>query len=1214
MSSDVSSIYYQDNLNSSNPSNDGVYRFENFRLDSAHLMLYENETPITLAPKVIETLVALVERGGQVISKEELMERLWHDSFVEESNLTQNIYLLRKMLGNNFAGKPMIETFRRRGYRFTGELEKNEEIKKLSESKIQNEKSDNSADDIFDSLAVLPLRNESTSETAEYLSDGITESIINRLSQITKLRVVARNTVFQYKNKEILPQEIGRKLGVRAVLTGRILQYGDRLIVRTELVETTEGWQIWGEQHERRATDVLELQETIAREISEHLHLKLSGEERKRLTMRYTESSEAYNLFVKGRYHLNKRLTGNIKQSAACFQQAIDVDPSFAPAYVGLADCFPLLSLYGALTPREAYPKSKAAAEKALEIDNSLTKAYNSLGVVKLFYEWDWTGAETAFKRAIELNPGYPDAHLRYGMFLTATARFEEAETEFARAQELDPLSLITKTIGGYPFYYSRQFDEAERCFAEVTTSDENYSMAHFRLGLNYAQQGRFTDAINELKISLSLSDDRDTIAALGYVQGLAGNPSEAKSALAELDKREKDGFVTSYNRVLINLGLRNHTAALDWLEKAYAERSYWLIYLKLDPALDALRETPRFIDLQKKIFGEINEAKKELYVVPSLKTLVAKKNAPLADSKKSSFAKMAIAATLLFSAIVFAAYLFNSETRKTQNQSAAGNLKRTRLTADLNVSSASFTPDGKSLIYSLREKESGSIWLKDLAIGSATQILPTISGNYYDVKISRDNFIYYSTERPNSPNRTLIRVPVSGGVEQIIAADLLSPFAFSPDEKQIVFVRNQGELVIAARDGSESRILAKRTDKKWFESWESRLSWSPDGNSIVICGGRHEKSKSIRELIEVNIADGSEKIIPTPTDWNYIDDAVWLADKSAVFVTARETMTSPFQIWRVAYPNGETVRVTNDTNNYADLNLSPDSRRLVIIANSLNLNLWLAPFEDTSKAKQITFGNAATDGFWGMTFAPDGKIIYTSPRDGNFDLWQINSDGGEQKQLTKNAGNWNGRPVITPDRRFIVFTSTRSGTKQIWRTDADGGNPKQLTEEFWADEPSVSPDGEQIYFSVSKDGKSYISKISMDGGKSSQISPPTHNFFLPVISSDGKFVFCRFYDWNSNTPWKTGILNAENGALIKIFGFYTSGTAVWTKDSNSIIYSLPADANLWKISIGSDSNPQQITDFESGVIRAFAISPDFGQIVISRGSISNEAVLLENF
>jgi len=605
VSSDRTSIESQFNINPVNSTSDEVYEFENFRLDALHLMLYRNGQELEFAPKVVETLFALIEKQNQIVSKEDLMKRLWKDSFVEEANLVQNIYLLRKALGKTADGQDRIETFRRRGYRFNGLVSRldNRTARTVStQSGIGPTGSRNGGHSSFGSLAVLPFKNESADANIEYLSDGITESLINRLAEVSRLRVVARSTIFRYKGRNSTPQEIGSEIGVDAILTGRVLQFDKHLIVRTELVDVANGWQLWGRQYDRHPSDVLELQETISNEISENLRLKLTSAEQERLTKRYTESTEAYYLYIKGRYYLNKRLTKTIEQAADYFQRAIDLDPTYAPAYVGLADCYPLLSLYGALTPADAYPKARAAAEKALEIDRGLTKAYNALGVVKLFYEWDWAGAESAFRRAIELNPGYPDAHQRYGMFLTAVSRFDEAEAQFEQARQLDPLSLITITLSAYPYYYGRQYEKAVERLKQVIRTDKNYSMAHFRLGLTLAQQQDFEGAIFELRISRELSDDRDTIAALGYVQGLAGDTGGAEAALVELDQREKGGFVSAYDRVLVSIGLGDHDSAIEWLQRAYDERSYWLIYLRVDPALDSLRSDSRFAKLVDKV------------------------------------------------------------------------------------------------------------------------------------------------------------------------------------------------------------------------------------------------------------------------------------------------------------------------------------------------------------------------------------------------------------------------------------------------------------------------------------------------------------------------------------------------------------------------------------------------------------------------------------
>ena len=569
------------------------YKFGGFRLDVTQRLLYRPGGEVApLKPKVVETLELLVRGRGRLVGKEELMERLWPGRVVEESNLAQYVYLLRKELGEGRRG--YIVTVPGRGYRFTAEVE---EVSEGAAAAVGGPAP-------IDSLAVLPLRNEGGDPEAEYLCDGITDGLIDHLSRLPRLKVMAHSSVFHYRGREVAPQEVGRDLGVRAVLAGRLRQAGGRLVVRTELVDAAEGWRLWGGRYEGPCSDLLGLQDAIAREVSGELRPGLSGEERSRLGKRHTENTEAYRLFIKARYYLNKRLLETIRKAVAYFREAVEADPDYAPAYAGLADCYPLLNLYGALPPREAYARAEEAATRALELDDSFAQAHNALGVIKLFYGWDRAGAESAFRRAIELDPSYPDARQRYGMMLVSAGRFAEAEREMERAQGLDPLSLITKTIGVYPFYYSRDFERAAVRLREVLEMDPNYSMAHFRLGLTYAQQGRHGEALAELRRSAELSGDRDVVAALGYVSGLAGEASGARAALAELDRRRRDGFVPAYDMALVHVGMGDAGAALDWLEKAREERSYWLIYLQVDPALDPLRGHPRFAGLLRSVVG----------------------------------------------------------------------------------------------------------------------------------------------------------------------------------------------------------------------------------------------------------------------------------------------------------------------------------------------------------------------------------------------------------------------------------------------------------------------------------------------------------------------------------------------------------------------------------------------------------------------------------
>src|SRR5438552_1456574 len=381
-----------------------LYEFGPFCLDTRERVLVREGSPLQLKPKVYETLLALVSRSGHIVDKEELMRQVWPDVVVEENNLTGNIFSLRRA----FAEYQYIETVPRRGYRFTADVKlvKIEDVKLTDRSSAETEvvikETVSTKRRPIASLAVLPFINAGADPEAEYLSDGITESIIHNLSQLPALRVMARSTVFRYKGHESDPQEVGRELGVRTVLLGRVVQLRDRLSVRAELVDVADGSQLWGNQYSRDASDIFAIQEDISSEISKELRLKLTGAERERLRKRYTENTEAFHSYLKGRYHLNKRTGSGLRKAIEHFREAIELDPTYALAYAGLADTYTLLGSagYDAPSPPEMMSKAKAAAVKALEIDESLAEAHTSLAFIKFRLDWDWAGAEKEFARA----------------------------------------------------------------------------------------------------------------------------------------------------------------------------------------------------------------------------------------------------------------------------------------------------------------------------------------------------------------------------------------------------------------------------------------------------------------------------------------------------------------------------------------------------------------------------------------------------------------------------------------------------------------------------------------------------------------------------------------------------------------------------------------------------------------------------------------------
>ena len=463
------------------------------------------------------------------------------------------------------------------------------------------------------SLAVLPFANAGADPNLEYLCEGITESIIASLSQLPKLRVMARASVFRYKVREADPQVIGRELAVRAVLLGRVAQLKDTLSIWAELVDARDGSHLWGEQYHRKLADIFAIQEGIAQEISENLRLRLTGEEKRRMTKRYTENAEAYQLYLKGRYHWNKRTGEGLKKGIQFFQQAIEKDPGYALAYTGLADCYNLLSLYSALPPKEAMPKAKAAAQHALDIDESLAEAHNSLAYAKLYYDWDWNGAEREFQRALELNPNYSIAHHWYHEYLAAMGRFEESHSQILRAQELDPLSLMISADVGWGFYFARRYDDALEQLRKTLELEPNFVMAHFILGLTCLQKGQFQQATAELQQAIALSGDSPltlALGVLGHVFAVSGKKNEAHKILARLEALSRQRYVSSYSLAIVHTGLGETDAAFASLRKACEERHDRLIYLNVEPIFDAIRSDPRFRGLLRPIGLERKSSK----------------------------------------------------------------------------------------------------------------------------------------------------------------------------------------------------------------------------------------------------------------------------------------------------------------------------------------------------------------------------------------------------------------------------------------------------------------------------------------------------------------------------------------------------------------------------------------------------------------------------
>jgi serine/threonine protein kinase/TolB-like protein/Tfp pilus assembly protein PilF len=458
-------------------------------------------------------------------------------------------------------------------------------------------------DNRIDSLAVLPFANESGDPNADYLSDGISESIIFNLSQLANLKVIPRSTVFRYKGRQADPQTVARELGVRAVFTGTIRLQGNNLLVSAELIDTQEDRLLWGQQYNRQVADTLSVQQEISKGISEKLRLNLTGEQERLLAKQYTGSGEAYQEYLKGQFWLNKRSEEGFRKAIEFFNQAIERDPAYALAYTGLADCYALLGTYALLEPKEGFPRAKAAAMKALALDPQLAEAHTSLANILTSYDWDFAAAEREFKRAIELNPNYATARQWYAEYLQAMGRYDESLAEIKRAQQLDPLSLIISAVTGRIYYCARRYDEAIEELEKTVRMEQRFGPAYAFLCEAYLKKGKHEQAILAAQEPVKFAPGTSVyLTILGNAYATAGRRAEAERVLAELKELSKRQYVQPSYISLLYSGLGDKEQALEWLEKAYADRDDRLIFVITDPMLDDIRPDPRFQDLARRI------------------------------------------------------------------------------------------------------------------------------------------------------------------------------------------------------------------------------------------------------------------------------------------------------------------------------------------------------------------------------------------------------------------------------------------------------------------------------------------------------------------------------------------------------------------------------------------------------------------------------------
>jgi TolB-like protein/DNA-binding winged helix-turn-helix (wHTH) protein/tetratricopeptide (TPR) repeat protein len=616
-----------------------VLHFGPFTADLEARSLYKQGRRIKLQDQPFQVLAVLLEHPGELITREELRQKLWaSNTFVDfDHGLNIAINKLREALGDSADEPQFIQTVPRRGYRFLAALQPDKASTEASSGEATaTAKPRTPRRSIYavgagalvlaaalalvlteyrsstparleprriESLAVLPLRNLSGDSEQEYFADGMTELLITNLAQISALRVISRTSIMRYKDlSKPLPQ-IGQELHVDAVVEGSVLRAGGRVRISAQLLDTASDKHLWAQSYERELRDVLLLQSEIARTIADEIRAKITPEERARLATTPVVDPAAQEDYIKGRFYWNRRSEEGLQTGIRYFQQAIDLQPNYAEAYDGLADCWIGLAWYGYAPSKDALLRAKAAATKALELNGSMAQAQTSLAFVNASYDFDWQAAEHGYQRAIALNPNYANAHHWYADLLSAMGRHQQAILESERARELDPLSPIINAWLGWRYYFARRYDQAIAQYRKALDLDPNFPPAHLVLGQAYEQKKLLKEATTELEQAVNLSGSGAIyLASLAHAYGVAGRRGDALKLIRKLERLAAGQHVSSYDMALAFVGVGEKDQAFSWLEKAASDHAARLIFLNVEPRFDSLRSDPRYAELMRRL------------------------------------------------------------------------------------------------------------------------------------------------------------------------------------------------------------------------------------------------------------------------------------------------------------------------------------------------------------------------------------------------------------------------------------------------------------------------------------------------------------------------------------------------------------------------------------------------------------------------------------
>jgi eukaryotic-like serine/threonine-protein kinase len=1070
------------------------------------------------------------------------------------------------------------------------------------------------------SIAVLPLQVVSANLRAEttisFLGVGIADVLTTQLSNIRGLVVRPTSAVLRCcagpdPNDSFA---IGKELGVDYLLDGRVQLAGEQMRVTMQLTSLRDRSVLWAAQFNEKVTDILAVQDSIAAQVAEAIVPKLTGEDRARLAKRGTEDLQAYEAYLRARFHWHSYTMESLAKALLHFNEAISIDPAYAAPYAGIAEYYNRLATFGLIPSDECFAAAKDAALKAVRLDESLAEAWGALAFATLGADWDRSESMRLINRALELNPHSAQVLEWYAHILGTSGRLMEANAVMERVLKLDPGSAAIYVQQSYYLYLMRRHEASLKASEQALRLDPNTFWALFGQATGLARARQFAAAEATARLLIEVSDGNPVAkATLAYTQARAGNRDEAQSLLNEMQATARKSYLSPYWVALVQEELGARDEALKCVEQGLVERDWWMLYFPYDPVFAGLRGDARCQTLLQ------NAGLIEAKPVPTKNAETVLDHTPQVSHAPQRSKRWWIAgASILGLVIVMLALSQTSFVRFNFNYNATNlptfeTTNTIKLTSSGNAVVATISPDGKYAAYVTEEGGRQSLWLRQVSVASSVRLVPPADVEYRGLTFTPDGaFVRYVALDKSDGKSALYEVPALGGSARKLKHDVASPISFSPDGKQFTFVRqhnDEGEdhLLIAKLDGTNERELAVRKFPDHF-SINAAPAWSPDNNAVAVVVQTADANGFFMKAVAINLADNKETLLTTAR-WMQIDQLNWRAPGDLLF-TGQDAESPFLQLWSLT--DGKARRLTNDMSDYKGMSLSSTSRAIVTVQRQTLINIWVAPKATPDRATQITTGAGR---YFDLAWTNDGHILYASDASGSADIWDRHVTTSEQTQLTAGASR-NYAPAAAPDGSFVVFHSNRSGNWQIWRMNRDGGNQTPLTsgneESNWA---QVSPDGKWIVYEHFGAGTlTTLWKRPLDGGEPERLTKSLS--MRPAISPDGKWIACWTKAETPNAPWQIALLSWPDGKIVKQFDVQqtdaSGGSAIrWTPDSQSVVYIdfRPDVTSLWQQMI-SGGAPKKLLESANQVIYSFDISRD-GSIAFSRGLRAHDVVLL---